>query len=51
MRYLAQSEIDSALARGHFERSKQFHFFMSRLFGGTSQQPVRRHTAKVRTAA
>ncbi len=50
MRYLAQSEIDSALARGHFERSKQFHFFMSRLFG-TSQEPVRRHVAKVRTAA
>ena len=41
MRYLAQEEIDSALARGHFERSKQFHFLLSRLFKAGSASKTR----------
>ncbi|SNY90451.1 hypothetical protein SAMN04515647_0618 [Cohaesibacter sp. ES.047] len=49
MRYLPQSEIDAALARGHFERSKQFHSLMSRLFG-THGAHHKRHMPKVRTA-
>nr|WP_321454649.1 hypothetical protein [uncultured Cohaesibacter sp.] len=49
MRYLTQDEISHALARGHSERSKQFHFVLSRLFGANTATSGRR-TTRARTA-
>ena len=45
MRYLSHNEINHALARGHFERSKQFHLLLSRLFK-SNETPAGRRTPK-----
>ena len=48
MRYLSHNEINHALVRGHFERSKQFHSLLSRLFRthetSAAQRSSKRHT-------
>ncbi len=49
MRTLTHSEISNALVRGHFERSKQFHFLLSLLFKSNSGHTMK-HASKSRTA-
>ncbi|WP_321337749.1 hypothetical protein [uncultured Cohaesibacter sp.] len=48
MRYLSHNEINHALVRGHFERSKQFHSLLSRLFRSNETSAARR-SSKHRT--
>ncbi len=46
MRYLSHNEINNALARGHFERSKQFHSLLARFFKShetTADRRPRKH--------
>nr|WP_319515475.1 hypothetical protein [uncultured Cohaesibacter sp.] len=48
MRYLSHNEINHALVRGHFERSKQFHSLLSRLFK-TGEASAARRSSKHHT--